>query len=209
MEASVWNDAVEAGVAVAAAGSAQIFSANPPIQPQAAARLLNTLRPILSALRVTRENVTTQCAVASLGHYIPGMADLPGFEQIHAENYEVAYHLTTAIGAAERLLAGSREPGYIALLASCMTEVWEHQRKVMEGYSRLSRSAPAQLAPLIRRIGGLVQATTGTTERAMGLAVAAVGRETLQRLAEWELEVRPQSGTMLADGGGSTGTEQA
>lgn len=70
------------------------------------------------------------------------MTEVPGFEQLDEENYEVAYHLATAIGAAERLLAGSREPGHIALLASCMAEVREHQRKVMEAYSRLSRSAP-------------------------------------------------------------------
>lgn len=207
MEASVWNMATSAPIAVAVAGPGQLFSANPPIQPQAAARLLNTLTPILSALQATRQNVTAQCAVSSLGHYIPGMSELPGFEQIHEENYEVAYHLTTAIGAAERLLAGSREPGYIALLASCMTEVREHQRKVMEGYSRLSRSAPGQLAPLVRRLGGLVQATTGTTERAIGLAVSAVGRETLQRLAEWEPEGEQNPRRMLAEGGG--GTEQA
>lgn len=156
--------------------------------PVAVPVLLRSL-PLVDDMLVTMDRahneLALQCAVASLGHYIPAMRRLPGFEELHKENYEVSYHLTTAIGASRRILSGSREPGYFALLVSCQREAEEHQRKAVAAFRRLAAAAPAELAPVVQRLGGHMQATSGRIQRAIGLSLAALGPAPVAALVRW------------------------
>jgi hypothetical protein len=144
---------------------------------------------ILAALTRAYDDLTLQCAIASLGRYIPAMAGLPGFDELHKQNYEVSYHLTTAIGSAGRILSGVQEPGYFALVITCERAAREHQQKAIEAFRKLADAAPADLRPLLQRLHGHIQATMGHIQRALGLTTAAFGPESIAQLLEWSRRV--------------------
>jgi hypothetical protein len=152
---------------------------------------LPSVEGMIGALTAAVDQLTLQCADASVGHYIPEMARLPGFEKLHTENVWVSYHLITAIGAARRISAGSREPGYYALLVSCEREARKHQRQAMEALGRMAAAAPAGLGPLLQRLSGLTFSTMGQIDRATGLTVALLGPERIAGLMEWAAQVVP------------------
>lgn len=154
------------------------------------ARAVPTIDDILISLQRAHTDLALQCATASLGHFVPAIRRLAGFEELHRQNYEVAYHLTTAIGSARRILAGARDPGYFALLVSCQREAREHQEKAAAAYRRLAEAAPAEVRPLIQRMGGHIQATSGHLQRSIGLSTAALGRETIADLQRWTEQMR-------------------
>lgn len=161
------------------------LSVGAPVGVPVLARSVPTMDDILAALQRAQANLAHQCAVASLGHFVPAMRGLPGFAELHKENYGVSYHLTTAIGAAEKILAGAREPGYFALVVTCQREAGEHQRKALQAFRQLAAAAPAGIRPLVQRLGGHMQATTGHIQRAAGLSVTALGPEVIRELVEW------------------------
>lgn len=156
-----------------------------PAGPQGPAQAVPGLDEVLAALHRAHVSLSLQCAVASLGQYIPEMRRLPGYEELHRENYEVAYHLTTAIGSARRILAGARDPGYFAKLISCQRAAYEHQERAAAAFQRLAAAAPAQLRPTVQRLGGYIQATTREIRRAIALTTAALGPRTINQLQEW------------------------
>ncbi len=162
-----------------------VWSMGAPVAMPVLTRSVPTMDDILRSLQQAHSTLTQQCATSSLGHYVPAMRSLPGFEQLHRQNYEVSYHLTTAIGAARRILAGDREPGYFALVVSCQREAQEHQRRAEAAFRRMSQAAPERLRPLVQRIGGYIQATAGHIQRSVGLSVAALGPQAINALVRW------------------------
>lgn len=165
------------------------WSVGAPVGVPVLVQTVPSMDDILAALTEAYDDLTLQCAVASLGHYIPAMARLPGFEELHRQNYEVSYHLTTAIGSARRILAGSREPGYFALVVTCERAAREHQQRAMEAFRRLSAAAPADLRPLLQRLHGHHQATMGHIQRAAGITTAAFGPGTMAQLIQWSRQM--------------------
>lgn len=164
---------------------AGVWSVGAPVRTAALVRAVPTMDDILVSLHRAFDDLTLQCAVASLGHFIPQMRCLEGFEALHRENYEVSYHLATAIGAARHITAGSREPGYFALVVACQREAHEHQRKATAAYRRMAAAAPPSLLPLMQRLGGHIQATAGHVQRSIGLSVASLGPEQIAQLVRW------------------------
>ena len=175
MEMSMWPEA-------------RTWSAPPPVPAAELAYTRPMMDQLLPALWGTYQNLTKQCAVSSLGHYVPGMSQLPGFAELHRENYAVSYHLTTAIGAVTKILEGSREPGYFGLLASCLRAASEHEEKVTQAFSEMVTAAPERLLPLMHQLNGLLRLTSGTIQYSINLAVSALGSETFAALVQWEVE---------------------
>lgn len=169
---------------------AETWSVGAPVGIGPLVRSVTTMDEIFTALQRTYSELTLQCAVASLGHYVPAMRGLPGFEQVHRQNYEVSYHLTTGLGAARRILAGAREPGYFALVVACQQAAREHQNRAMQALRQMAAAAPADLAPLLQRLSGHMQATAGHLQRTAGLTQAALGQDVVQRLLAWSRSVR-------------------
>jgi hypothetical protein len=165
------------------------WSVGAPVGAPVLVQTVPSMDDILAALTEAYGDLTLQCAVASLGHYVPAMTGLPGLEELHRQNYEVSYHLTTAIGSARRILAGSREPGYFALVITCERAAREHQQKAQEAFRKLSEAAPADLRALLQRLHGHIQATMGHIQRALGLTTAAFGPESMDQLLEWSRQV--------------------
>lgn len=156
---------------------------------------------ILNALYGAYNDLTLQCAVASIGHYIPEMKRLPGFEAIHKANYETAYHLTTAIGAARMIMAGAREPGYFALLVTCERKSREYQQKAREAWQQMTEGdVPQAVRPYLEQIGGRIKATSGQLQRAIAMTNATLGQQAVQRLMQMSQEARGDGPT------GSAGT---
>lgn len=145
---------------------------------------------ILAALTEAYSNLTLHCGVSSLMHYVPALRRRPGFKELHRENYEISYHLTTAIGSARLILGGSREPGYFALVVNCEREALEHQQRAMAAFRRLAEGAPAEVRPLLEQLQGLLQATMGSIQRAIGITTAVFGPETMARLVEWSRQTQ-------------------
>lgn len=151
----------------------------------------SVVNEILNALYSAYNDLTLQCAVASAGLYIPEMKRLPGFAEIHKENYAVSYHLTTAIGAARQILSGAREPSYFALLVTCERKTRTHQQRAREAWQKMTEAEmPQSIRPYLQQIGGRLQGTSGFLQRAIGLTNSALGQETVQRLMEMSREAR-------------------
>lgn len=168
---------------------APVWTVGAPVALPMLVRAVPTVDDILMSLQRAQHDLSLQCAVASLGRFIPDLRGRPGYADLHRENYEVSYHLTTAMGAARRILAGSRDPGYFALLVTCQRAAQEHQQRAIAAYRRMTGAVPAaaaaELRPLLQRLGGHLQATAGHLERGMGLTTAALGPETITRLVRW------------------------
>lgn len=146
---------------------------------------------ILNALYSAYNNLTLQCAAASIGHYIPEMKRLPGFEAIHQANYEATYHLTTAIGAGRMVMAGAREPGYFALLVTCERKTREYQQKAREAWQQMTEGEVPQAArPYLEQVGGRIKATSGHLQRAIAMTNATLGQQAVQRLMQLSQEAR-------------------
>lgn len=152
------------------------------------------LRRILALLDAAWQALTLQCADASVGHFIPAIRTLPGFRDLHHENYEVSYHLATASGVARRLLAGEWHPGYLALLVSCQRAAAEHQARALRAYRQLRAAAPVGVLPagllgLLDRLGGMLETTAGHLHSAQVLTESLLGHEAAQALASWAQQV--------------------
>ncbi len=165
-------------------GAPQIWSEGVPVNWSVFRCAWPYIPEILRSLERAYDALAAQCAVASLGYVIPAMRELPGFEKVHEENYEVSYHLTTAIGSARQILMGYPEPGYFALIVSCIHEACKHQQMAMEALERMAEAAPEEIRPLIQRLRGLMQATSGHLQRARGLVRAAYGPEAMRQLRQ-------------------------
>ena len=146
---------------------------------------------ILTALYQTYNDLTLQCALASIGHYIPEMKRLLGFNEIHEANYEATYHLTTAIGAARMIAAGAREPGFFALLVTCERKTREYQQKARDAWLKMIEGDVPQAArPYLEHLGGRIKATSGHLQQAIAMTNAALGQEAVQRLMQMSREAR-------------------
>lgn len=142
------------------------------------------LRQIRDCLSAAWDALTLQCADASVGHFIPEVRGLPGFRELHRENYDVSYHLATALGSASRLLMGDRHPGFLALLASCQKEAAEHQEKAALAYRQMAAAAPDAVRHLLRRLGGMILSTSRQLEAARAMTLSLLGPATVQTLVE-------------------------
>lgn len=146
---------------------------------------MQAVSQVLNALVQTHNNLALLCAAASLATYIPEARNLPGLSALHRANYEAAYHLTTAIGSARMILSGAPQPGYYALLYNCQREVWEAMQNAMDAYDQLSQATPQNLRPWAQQVGGLLQATIGSLQRAVSLTTAALGPQGVQQLQQF------------------------
>lgn len=149
-----------------------------PLMPrQAVNEILTELTRALAALAL-------QCAASSLAFYIPEARNLPGLDALHKANYEASYHLLTATGAAHSILMGAPEPQYYALLVNCERKTQEALQEARDAFQQVSRAAPEALRPWAQRVGGLLQATSGHLQRAVGLTTAALTPQARQQVMQ-------------------------
>lgn len=145
-------------------------------------RLRPRLPELIAALEQAQLHFNEFCGLASLGYFLPSAKRLPGFLTIHKENYEVAYHLGTAIGSARLMAHGATDEGLAAYLVHCQVAVHRHLRTIQAAYRRLWAAAPHDLRPWADALGGHLDATRGWARRAYGLTEAALGRELRREL---------------------------
>jgi hypothetical protein len=156
-----------------------------PGQPQRMGLMpMQALQEIVNALTRGLGDLSLQCAAASMARYIPEARNLPGLGALHKANYEAAYHLTSALGAAGMIQMGAREPQYYAVLVHCERKTLEALQRAQAAFQQLSQATPPALRPWAQRIGGLLQATTGHVQRAVSITSAALGQQGMQRVMQ-------------------------
>lgn len=167
-----------------------------PALPVAPAHAAPYLGRVTERLMAAHHSLELQCADASLGHFIPSVATLPGFRTLHRENYEVSYHLVTALGSLRRLLAGEWHPGFLALLVACQEAAAHHQARAAEAWGRMMAAAPRDPAVrgLLERLGGFLDLTAGHIAAARGITESLLGAATVQSLTAWVRQVHHGSG---------------
>lgn len=163
-----------------------------PALPVAPARAAPYLGRVMERLMAARHSLELQCADASLGHFIPSARVLPGFRTLHRENYEVSYHLVTALGSLHRLLAGEWHPGFLALVVACQEAAARHQARAAEAWGRMMTAAPRDpsVRGLLERLGGFIETTAGHIAAARGITESLLGPATVQSLSAWARQVQ-------------------
>lgn len=157
----------------------------PPVSPAAVAGVDAAIRQIIAGLARAQLALEVQCARVSVAYFFPGLRELPGLQEAHKENYEVSYHLITAMGAARAIAGGERLPGYYGLLLSCQKEASEHQEKVLQAWGRMQRAAPQRLQAAVQHLGGVLQATARATGQVQAFTRQAYGAEVADALLVW------------------------
>lgn len=156
-----------------------------PVGPEVLQPVMPVLQQLLGMLHGAQHTMSLQCGTSTLGWFLPAVKRLPGFKELHKENYEVSYHLSTACGSAHMLLAGAGRPELLATIADCLREAREHEEKAREHCRRMRQAAPASVQPLLEQIQGYLQATLGQMERAQGLLTHVLGPDQVGRLVAW------------------------
>jgi hypothetical protein len=141
---------------------------------------------ILTALMRAHHDLALLCAAATRANYMPEVRRLPGLQALHKANYEAAYHLTSAIGAAHMIMAGAREPSYYAVLVNCQRKAAEALQRAADAHRQMAAAIGQAHRPLGQQIGGHIQGALGNLQRAYGITTAVLGQETIQRLMEMD-----------------------
>lgn len=161
----------------------------PPVPWPAVAGADAAMPQIAGALERSLLALEAQCARTSVAYFYPGLRALPGLEQVHKENYEVSYHLTTALGSARAIMAGERLPGYYGLVLACQKEALEHQQKAVRAWGQMLRAAAPALQPAVHHLGAFLHATARTLAEGYAWTTHAFGPGTAQALLAWVEQV--------------------
>lgn len=126
--------------------------------------------PILEALRVAMQALQLTCGVSSELYVFPETRNLAGLRELHGQVLvPMSYHLVTAMGAGQIILAGNNRRSLWVLMFGCIMAAEQLSRAMPELIGRMQQAATTAGGPAIpaAAVSGAVQATQAWAARTM------------------------------------------
>lgn len=139
---------------------------------------------VMNSLMRGLNDISLQSAAVSLASYIAEARNLPGLEALMKANQEAAYHMLTAMGAAQIIMMGMNEPRYYAVLVNCQREAQQALQAARTAFQLLNQATPQSLRPWVQQVSGLMQATSGHLQRSVSLTNSALGTQGVQQVMQ-------------------------
>lgn len=105
-------------------------------------------RPVLEMLRTALQALQLTCGISSELYLFPETRAMAGLREFHAQVLTpMSYHLMTAMGAGQIILAGNNRRSLWVLLIACIMAAEQISRAMPESIGRMQAGAPGGAIP--------------------------------------------------------------